>query len=773
DPVAAYRDALMLASFEVHPYRYSSDTWARDNLSITRFDAYDFYKRFYGPNNAVLTVVGDVHPDDVRLLVEKHFGLLARAPLSGEVRVVEPPQRVEKRVVLRYAGDRQYLDFVYRAPQAAHRDYVTLVVLDKLLVARLRNALAGVGGADVTTSHSPTPYPFVYRISITADARADSVRLFAVVDRELARLRSDDVSPEELNAARANVVPQGGRSARGRGNGQAPQSGIPPRQSSLTQIANDLTAREAFAWEVSPATRDRIQRDQERVTPADIKAYADRWLRSTQRTVGQLLPGAGDFMPQWATGRPLEGDRLEVPPLTTPPAKRTRPTPVPAAALAPLTPLEIRTERAALENGVRLRAAQTTRPDAAVQVRIAFGPPAGDNGDAIAVLAARWIAADPALRAAGARVTTTTLLNDGFFDIRLAVRADEVSHVLDAVATALVARPSAGDRFDAVRSAPPVAGGGRGRGGNGGGAGVTGEARARVLSGVAPGWRTEEPSATDLARVTAPRVAAFLDAHIHGGALTIGVAAPSATGATLENAKRAFTGLPKGPRVTASPVTVLSMSAHSDRDADRRIPVATETQVTVFAGLPGAARGSSDWRALELLNYIVGVPSYGGRLGWALTKTGLTYSSSATTTFGATAGNILFSTKCDTRNLDAVVQAIHEVVAGIGEHGVEEWEVNEAKAFTLGRMLLYGARDDSNADALATALVESEFFGTDLLDLPAWSRGYLAVTREAINAVARKYYRVDRLAVVSIGAIPTGTHASPFKPGTFAALFEP
>ena len=54
-------------------------------------DAYDFYKRYYGPNNAVLTIVGDFAAGDVRRLVEKHFSALARAPQSGAVRIVEPP----------------------------------------------------------------------------------------------------------------------------------------------------------------------------------------------------------------------------------------------------------------------------------------------------------------------------------------------------------------------------------------------------------------------------------------------------------------------------------------------------------------------------------------------------------------------------------------------------------------------------------------------------------------------------------------------------------
>src|SRR5262249_12780581 len=155
-----------------------------------------------------------------------------------------------------------------------------------------------------------------------------------------------------------------------------------------------------------------------------------------------------------------------------------------------------------------------------------------------------------------------------------------------------------------------------------------------------------------------------------GGAITVALAGAADPAGLLENAKTSFASLPKGERVSGRPSPVISLSVHSDRDNDRRISLASETQVTVLAGLPGAPRASSDWRALELLNYIAGVPSYGGRLGWALTKAGLTYSSAATTTFGATTGHILFSTKCDTRNLDATVQAIREVIAGIGDHGV-------------------------------------------------------------------------------------------------------
>jgi predicted Zn-dependent peptidase len=227
---------------------------------------------------------------------------------------------------------------------------------------------------------------------------------------------------------------------------------------------------------------------------------------------------------------------------------------------------------------------------------------------------------------------------------------------------------------------------------------------------------------------------------------------------------------PPGAPAVPSPVPPAVPPAGS---GEERVPRATELQVEVVAGLPGVARGHPDRRALELLNYIAGVPYYGGRLGWALTKSGLTYSSAAATTFGATTGHILFSTTCDTRNLESTLQALREVIAGIGEAGVTEWELREAKAFTLGRTVLYGPREDSEPETLARALLDSESSGEEVLDLPALSRATLAVTLDQVNAVARRYYRSDLLRVVALGAVPDQPGPSPFSPGTFRALFEP
>jgi hypothetical protein len=409
---------------------------------------------------------------------------------------------------------------------------------------------------------------------------------------------------------------------------------------------------------VSAALRDRIAAATRRVTSDDISAYAKRWLRTSQRTVGFLLPGENDFEPRWTDERTLVGDRIEIPPLTTPPAARMRPRPVPSRALQPLGAIQIPHVRRVLDNGVIVRVATTN-----------------DSGTAH-VLVAFTSAAD------------------------------------SAAAAALIARDTTLTRIRARHS-----------------------------------WRRAG---------TVPR----------NGPLTAAVAAPSRL-ATLselmETTSRLFAGFARRERTATT-------ASRMHQPGEERIPKDIP-QVAVTATLPGIPRNHPDRRALELLNYIVGVPSYGGRLGWALTKTGLTYSSAAVTTFGDSDGLITLRTTSDTRNTDSVIQAIREVVEGVGERGVDEWELREAQAFTLGRTLLYGAREDSDASSVAAALAESELAGLDLLELPALSRAYLSVTLEEVNRAARRYYRADRLRVVATGAVRPRSGDTIFPAGTFRRLF--
>lgn len=63
-----------------HPYSWSTIGYIEDLNAATLDDLKRFFLRWYGPNNATLTVAGNVKTDEVVSLVEKYFGNIPRGP---------------------------------------------------------------------------------------------------------------------------------------------------------------------------------------------------------------------------------------------------------------------------------------------------------------------------------------------------------------------------------------------------------------------------------------------------------------------------------------------------------------------------------------------------------------------------------------------------------------------------------------------------------------------------------------------------------------------
>jgi zinc protease len=63
-----------------HPYSWLTIGYVEDLDRVDVNDLKNFFLRWYGPNNAVVTVGGDVKPAEVVKLVEKYFGSIPRGP---------------------------------------------------------------------------------------------------------------------------------------------------------------------------------------------------------------------------------------------------------------------------------------------------------------------------------------------------------------------------------------------------------------------------------------------------------------------------------------------------------------------------------------------------------------------------------------------------------------------------------------------------------------------------------------------------------------------
>lgn len=76
----AYERFLALA-YPASSYSIPTVGWMHDLERMTIDDLRQWHERWYAPNNATLVIVGDVHIDEIKPLVQRHFGPIASRPL--------------------------------------------------------------------------------------------------------------------------------------------------------------------------------------------------------------------------------------------------------------------------------------------------------------------------------------------------------------------------------------------------------------------------------------------------------------------------------------------------------------------------------------------------------------------------------------------------------------------------------------------------------------------------------------------------------------------
>ena len=121
NPRALFGEQMNAAQYMNHRYGVPIIGWRHEMETLDREDALSFYQTHYSPNNAILIVAGDVTPDAVKALAEKHYGPIAANPeLPPRLRSEEPPQTAERRLIYRDARVAQ--PSVSRSYLAAERD---------------------------------------------------------------------------------------------------------------------------------------------------------------------------------------------------------------------------------------------------------------------------------------------------------------------------------------------------------------------------------------------------------------------------------------------------------------------------------------------------------------------------------------------------------------------------------------------------------------------------------------------------------------------------
>ena len=190
---------------EGHPYAHTVIGSMDDLNAASLDDVYDWFKAYYGPNNAVISIAGDITVEHARTLVEKYFGDIPPGPpvsrfdawvakRSGEQREIMqdrvPQARIHKvwNIPELYSKDNHLLDLASSVLSSGKnsRLYKRLVYTDQIAT----NANAYVFGGEIASQ---------FIIQVTARPDVDLSVVEAAIDEELATLLAHGPTPEELS----------------------------------------------------------------------------------------------------------------------------------------------------------------------------------------------------------------------------------------------------------------------------------------------------------------------------------------------------------------------------------------------------------------------------------------------------------------------------------------------------------------------------------------------------------------------------------------------
>ncbi|MBM3468248.1 MAG: insulinase family protein [Alphaproteobacteria bacterium] len=217
-PIGIVFEALLRSIYWYHPYGVPNIGYPQHIAAYTRDAAYEHYKKWYVPNNAILVVAGDVTMDTLKPMVEKHFGNIPSRPVPIRKRI---PETNHGGVVITLEQENPRISQVnvhwnYAAPGhtgAKSEYYFPLILLTQILggnsTSRLYKSLVEeqklAVSADCNFENDGLD-PETFAFSATLAPNTDLSLLKEAVQKHISNILNDGVTEVELADAKRDIL---------------------------------------------------------------------------------------------------------------------------------------------------------------------------------------------------------------------------------------------------------------------------------------------------------------------------------------------------------------------------------------------------------------------------------------------------------------------------------------------------------------------------------------------------------------------------------------
>jgi predicted Zn-dependent peptidase len=276
-PAGLLQEAHLRTAFMVHPYGVPVVGYMSDLETLSRRDVAAYYGRFYGPDNAVVAVVGDIDPDQVEAWARRYFGTLPRGEAPPPVLVEEPPQIGERRIEVLWDAEPR-VRIGWHVPAALHDDAPAVAILAAVLTggrtSRLHRRLVTDDRIATGVYASTGPgdrFPQLFQIEAIPLSPHSTEQAEAAIYEEIARVATEGPTESELERVRNQVA-----------------AGNVRRIGSNLGLAFQLAHSESLEgdWRATFRVSARLAD----VSAEDVRRVASDYLTRRNRTVAVLVP---------------------------------------------------------------------------------------------------------------------------------------------------------------------------------------------------------------------------------------------------------------------------------------------------------------------------------------------------------------------------------------------------------------------------------------------------------------------------------------------------
>ena len=211
-PYGKARFALYEAMYpEGHPYRYLTIGRHEDLSSASLDDVKNFWKTWYVPSNATLTVAGDFDVATIKPTIAKWFGTLPASTKPTVVTVPAPTPRAERRTIDDSFAKLRQITWAFHSPANFGAGDAELDILADALgdggTGRLYKLLVHEKqlAQSVSVFQGGSSFSGMFVVTVTARSDADLAEIERLVGATLSEVRTTPLADVELRRAVTGV----------------------------------------------------------------------------------------------------------------------------------------------------------------------------------------------------------------------------------------------------------------------------------------------------------------------------------------------------------------------------------------------------------------------------------------------------------------------------------------------------------------------------------------------------------------------------------------